>query len=280
VFEGSWRSSNPEGADDTVGERRERDIWPEDFEEYGLDVLFDPDAVRSRSTQNDTPSTMPTGTQHAERASIRSGLRDQQLQDDARYATNSADTTPTHGRSDSRSRLKERMLLKNKLRLQIPPARSASSFPPLASRKDSWSNIGTNAPISMQATQHMQLTRKAGVDRKSTKAPTQTSSSAQLCQSPALYTPTPTPTTITHPALLRQTLLHLIQYSKTGSDVALERIWLQMRANILPHPIAYDVRRQLAQCRGLTDDELENAVQERLEDLDRMRRWVEKWREK
>lgn len=53
------------------------------LEEYGLDVLFDPDAVRSRSTQNDTPSTMPTGTQHAERASSYSGFRDLQLQGDA-----------------------------------------------------------------------------------------------------------------------------------------------------------------------------------------------------
>lgn len=99
LYDPGWRSPDAKGIDDTSGQRAERKTWPEDYGESDLDVLF---SANPRSTPNKTPSTIPISS--------------------APCKFRNTETKTTHGKSDSRSRLKEHMLQKNKLRLEMPPA--------------------------------------------------------------------------------------------------------------------------------------------------------------
>jgi hypothetical protein len=256
--------------------------WPEDYGAYGLDLLFDPDALRSRDTspavriQQDSPrntASTPAAMRDTSRSKSGSRLRKEVLQEGEAHNTN------THKRSTSSSKLKDRILLKSKLRLEMPPPRSPSSFPPFLSRRREWEGVGTNEPVSMSEVR--ELRRMKG----------------RIFQSPVSYTASPS----THPALLppqhppphhptpsRHTLQHAIKhhilYSQSDSDAALPALWAQLRAGITLKSLANaaddSIRRQISLCRGLSGAELEDTVQERVADLDNMRKWIEKWREK
>ena len=148
----------------------------------------------------------------------------------------------------------------------------------------------------MQAARRMKLQAKKGEEGKGSKVGRQTASTNIFCPSPSSYTTSIIPTadaiSSTHPALpppplsrhaLQQAILKHVLHS-TANSHDLEKLWAQLRANTNPVPASYCVgsivRRQLAHCRSLEGYELDRAVQELLDDLDKLGKWIEKWREK
>jgi hypothetical protein len=298
VFDEEWKSHDRK----VDGEKEEKGCaWPEDYGAYGLDLLFEPDTLRSRNTspafvriQQDSPgitaSSTPVAMGHTSRSKSGSRLRKELLPNGE--ANDEHIVKNTHKRSTSSSKLKDRMLLNSKLRLEMPPPRSPSSFTQCMSRRRDWEGVGTNEPVTMEDVRRMRLKRNSHRTMPQEAGAIRTA--GDTCHSPASYATT---TKSTHPALLsppsvptetRQHLQHAIKHnilhSQSDSDAALPALWAQLRAGITLKSIANaaddDIRRQISMCRGLSGAELEDAVKERGADLDNMRKWIGKCREK
>jgi len=91
----------------------------------------------------------------------------------------------------------------------------------------------------------------------------------------------PDPRDATRHAILTQT-----KHGDAVGDEVLPELWAKLRAGVHVH-INHEIdesddelRRQIQSIRGLVGSELEIAVKERVQDLDAMRKWVAKWREK
>ena len=282
VFEGSWTSVKAHNENALLPEipQRQRNTRPKEQNKYiASPTLSDTDAQRiwpaSPLSRSHTPPSRPTSRsmpreriQHLQPPHP----RQKALSATSRIATISSalpfDTTDAQKRSNSHSRLKNRMLSsrKNALRLGLLP---------LCSAKRKWDGVGTNAPIAMTEVRVLRR-RGASLDARVT----------QVAIHPALLPPAtrvllPDPRHAARHAILVQT-----RYGDPVRDDMLPGLWAKLRAGV--HAQIKQgtergddkIRRQLQTCRGLSGSELEDAVKDRVKDLHVMGKWVEKWKEK